>query len=316
VVVSASAIDVPDAVLPKLAALGEVGEQWLANLPDLIGDLTRRWQLQIGRVLPGGTGAYVAEAHARAGRRVILKLSIPDGLNGHGLFGDELQALLLANGRGFVRVLEYDETRRAMVQERLGKPLDELGLSTGAQIEIICRTLRRCWLPVPAETPLPTSAEKARWLATFIAETWEQLHRPCAEHVVERALAFAAARVADFEPDLAVLVHGDAHANNLLQGADGSRQFTFIDPDPMLAEPACDLAVPMRQWNAELLAGSTARLLRERCAAISRFTGIPSAPIWQWGFLERVSTGLFLSQLGDEQQGQQFLAVAALTAAP
>lgn len=91
----------------------------------LIGDLTRRWQLEIGRVLPGGTGAYVAEAHARAGPRVVLKLSIPDGLNGHGLFGAELRALLLANGRGFVRILEYDETRRATVQERLGKPLSE-----------------------------------------------------------------------------------------------------------------------------------------------------------------------------------------------
>jgi len=33
VVVSASAIDIPDAVLPKLAPLGEVGEEWLANLP-------------------------------------------------------------------------------------------------------------------------------------------------------------------------------------------------------------------------------------------------------------------------------------------
>jgi streptomycin 6-kinase len=36
---------------------------------------------------------------------------------------------------------------------------------------------------------------------------------------------------------------------------------------------------------------------------------LPSA-IWQWGFLERVSTGLFLIVLGRVEEGRRMLAVA------
>lgn len=38
-------------------------------------------------------------------------------------------------------------------------------------------------------------------------------------------------------------------------------------------------------------------------------------PIWQWGFIERVSTGLVLLQLGLEALGREFLQVADLWAA-
>jgi streptomycin 6-kinase len=66
----------------------------------------------------------------------------------------------------------------------------------------------------------------------------------------------------------------------------------------MFAERACDLAVPMREWNADLLAGDTVTMAQERCALLSRLTGVDPVAIWEWGFLERLSTGLFASQLG------------------
>jgi hypothetical protein len=42
-----------------------------------------------------------------------------------------------------------------------------------------------------------------------------------------------------------------------------------VDPDGLLAEPAYDLATPMREWNRELLDGDAARLGCERCAHLS-----------------------------------------------
>jgi streptomycin 6-kinase len=34
------------------------------------------------------------------------------------------------------------------------------------------------------------------------------------------------------------------------------------------------------------------------------------AAIWQWAFIERVSTGLFLLRLGHRQEARQYLAAA------
>jgi aminoglycoside phosphotransferase (APT) family kinase protein len=153
-------------------------------------------------------------------------------------------------------------------------------------------------------------AEKARWLADFIAATWHALDRPCSQRVVERALAMAASREAAFDPAQAVLVHGDAHGANTLR-VPGTSEYRCVDPDGLFAEPACDLAVPMREWSAELLAsGEPARMARERCARLSALTGVASQSIWEWGFVERVSTGLLALHAGQERVGTEMLAVA------
>jgi hypothetical protein len=47
---------------------------------------------------------------------------------------------------------------------------------------------------------------------------------------------------------------------------------------------------------------------------MSAASGASATDIWEWAFLERVSTGLFLLHLGDPG-GQQYLAVADQLAA-
>ena len=79
---------------------------------------------------------------------------------------------------------------------------------------------------------------------------------------------------------------------------DGTPGYKFVDPDGLFAEPAYDLGILMRGWNEELLAGDTLALGRARCAMLAELTGVDGEAIWQWGFIERVSTGLLLTQLG------------------
>jgi streptomycin 6-kinase len=181
-------------------------------------------------------------------------------------------------------------------------------------MEIICATLERAWVQAPEAASFPSGAEKARWLRAFIARTWHALDRPCSEAVIERALAFSETREAAFDPARAVLVHGDAHSANTLAplNADASATagFKLVDPDGLFAERAYDLAIPMRGWSKELLAGDALRLGQERCTYLSRLTGEDPEAIWQWGFIERVSTGLLLLQTGGEREGQDCLRVA------
>ena len=180
-------------------------------------------------------------------------------------------------------------------------------------MEILCATLRRAW-EVPAPAGLQTGAEKARWLSEFIAATWEETNRPCSRRVVEQALAFAEVRGAAFDPDVAVNQHGDAHSDNALRDPKhtaAAARFKLVDPDGLLAEPAYDLAVPMREWSRELLlGGDAARLGRERCSHLSRLTGVGFRGIWEWGFVERVSTGLLATRVGANRLGREMLDVA------
>jgi len=194
-----------------------------------------------------------------------------------------------------------------LLLERLGRNLDELRLPVARQLEIICRTVRQLWVRVPDDTQLPSGAEKAKWLAEFIATAWEDLDRPCRTETIDIALGFAAERAAAFDPETAVLVHGDAHSWKTLEAGDGT--FKLVDPEGLISEPAHDLAVPMRELNEELLAGDALRLGQERARLLGDLTGADRKAIWQWGFVERVSSGLYTMKLGHDG-GRDFLEVA------
>ena len=90
----------------------------------------------------------------------------------------------------------------------------------------------------------------------------------------------------------------------------GDVRCKFVDPDGLFAERACDLAVPMREWSDELLAGNTGRLALARCELLASLTGVDPEPIWQWGYVERVSTGLTMLDIGMREEGRESLAVA------
>jgi len=110
-----------------------------------------------------------------------------------------------------------------------------------------------------------------------------------------------------------VLIHGDAHAHNLLLKPDpagGSTSFRLIDPEGLLSEPAHDLGVALRDRNEELLVGDTTAAATARFRQAALLTGVNGEAIWQWAFIERVSTGLFLFRLGHRQEARPYLAVA------
>jgi streptomycin 6-kinase len=301
-------VDVPPEVRQKAESLGAAGARWLARLPDMIGELESDWQIVVGATLRGGSDSYVAEAMTNAVEPAVIKVGLPSDGESH-----EIETLVRASGRGYVRLLRHDANRQAILQERLGESLDQLNLPVQSQVEAICETLHSAWT-VPPDPGFLSGAEQAHALAEFISATWEALSRPCSQRVIELAVSYAQSRVAAFDPNQAVLVHGDAHASNTLQvrtrSASGGERFRFVDPDGLFAEPACDLAVPMRGWSQELLAGNTSSLGQRRCALLSDLTGVEAQPIWEWGFIERVSTGLLALRVGRTDLGDEMLAVA------
>lgn len=302
-------LGVPEGVARKARAIGALGEQWLADLPRSIEALEVEWDIRVGDAISGGSGGYVAAAELRDGTAAVVKLAIPEGLEGQGELAREVRTLQLGDGHGYVRVLRVDVHRRAMLQERLGRPIAALGLPVEEQIDAIASTLRRAWRAIPQDVQLRTGAEQAHWLSEFTPATWAEQGQPCPRATVEQAVTFARARRDAFDLRTGVLIHGDAHPANVLEDPNDPNAYKLIDPDGMRSEPAHDLAIPLRDWTDELLAGDAVALGQAWCRRLGDRTGVDPGPIWEWAFLERVSTGLFLLRLGDPL-GARFLTVA------
>jgi streptomycin 6-kinase len=296
-------IGVPRVVRQKALSLGPAGSAWLATLPSVVARIAADWGVEVGPPMSGGSDSLVAEARTTDGTQAVLKVPLPSQD-----VRRQAWCLAAARGAGYVRLLRMDNASGAMLLERLGRPLIATGLPVPAQIEAICETLGPAWR-APRPRQLPTGATKAGWLGSFIEQTWGQLDRPCSEQVIALAIRFSEIRAAAFRPERSVLVHGDAHNNNLLESPDGG--FRLIDPDGLIAEPACDLAVPMREWSRELLeSGDTISAARARAQLLADLTGVDEESIWQWGYIERVSTGLLCRKVGRTALGQEILDVA------
>lgn len=266
--------------------------------------LVDEWGLALERSYDEGTEAFVAAVACADGTPAVLKLLVPrsDGASAH-----ELAVLRLVDGDGCVRLLRHDEGRDAMLLERLGPSMHQLAVPFDERLPALADLARRVWRPAP-DAGLPTGAEKAAWLAEHIAGSWEALDRPCAEQTVAHSLAWAERRRVAHDDERAVLVHGDIHQWNALRSGEG---WALVDPDGLLAEPEYDLGILMREDPTELLAGDPwdrARKLARRC-------GCDATAIWEWGVIERVSTGLVCTAIDLQPEGREMLHAADVVAA-
>jgi streptomycin 6-kinase len=290
-------VEVPRVVRAKAEAAG--AGVWLRGLPDLVASLESEWGIRVGDAFEDATEAFVACATLDDGTAAVLKLVVP---RRSADADHEIIVLRHCAGEGCVSLLRDDIGRGALLLERLGPSLRDLGLPVDERHEILCATARRVWRPA-GDLGLPTGAEKARWLASWIERAWESLGRPCREDAVVYALHCARVREQAYHPERAVLVHGDVHQWNALRAGPG---FKLVDPDGLMAEPEYDLGIVMREDPTELMAGDP----WARADRLAALTGTDPTAVWEWGVVERVSTGLLGVQVGLQPVAGQMLRAA------
>lgn len=294
-------LQVPDVVREKALAVG--AGAWLEALPELVRGIEADWGIAVRQPFPFSTEAFVAEAVCSDGTPAVLKLIVPrDG----GAAAREIAALRLTDGEGCARLLRDDPQRGALLLERLGRALSELGLPARSRHVVLVKAASRVWRPA-RDSGLPTGADKARWLAEFVERMWEETGRPCSRRVVDHALVCAARRLDAFRADTAVLVHGDVHQWNALEAGGGA--FKLVDPDGLLVEPEYDLGILMRE---DPLDGD----LAERAGWLAQRTGLDETAIWEWGVVERVSTGLLGTRVKLQPVAREMLDAAEKVAPP
>ncbi len=260
-------------------------------IDEVAADVAREWNLTLGEKMTGGTVAHVFEALDGDGRACVLKV-LPELGEADGDYAAERDLLVAAKGGAYVEILRHDDERQAMLLERLGPKMADDGRSCDEWIDDLCDLLVEAWqVDVAPTSSMWTAASKCEWFVDFLDRKWREYDEPCPRSVIDEALIFVERRGAAFDPSTSIVVHGDAHAWNALQATGGG--YRFIDPDPFFAEPAADTAVPMREWSGELLRGGDPRRATiARCTRVAAKTGCDPQDVWEWGYIERVSTAL------------------------
>ena len=105
-----------------------------------------------------------------------------------------------------------------------------------------------------------------------------------------------------------------AHTLRVLADRPGAETgFVFVDPDGFVGDPAYDLGVALRDWCPQILsAEDPVALTRGYCRLLARDSGLDEQAIWEWGYLERVSTGLYATAMGAHELGRPFLETAEM----
>ncbi len=264
-----------DLVTHVSAGCGDRGVEWLARLPDLIRHLEERWSIRIIEPFPGIEFNFVASAERSNGESVVVKIHPPwDPVE---IF-DEAEYLKIRDGDGCVRLLDVDESSKAILLERLfpGRTLTEVFSSKKAEavrpaIEVLCRILR------PAGDAPASAPTLDEWFAKF----GRYVKTDFPARYAEKALAIY--RELSVQRDRVFYIHGDFHPGNIVNSDRGP--FLAIDPKGIVGHLGYEISVFLNNfhWWQETEPGVVGRL----DVAVRQFSetfDIPGQEIRQWAF--------------------------------
>jgi streptomycin 6-kinase len=270
-------MSLPAPVPPGLDAqrsLGPEWAEWLDRLPGLAGAVAEEWSLTFDGPLWHGFCSLVAPVTTATGQAAVFKIGLPDDESEH-----EHLALQRWHGRGAVRLLRADPTRRALLLERLQRTdlsdyWDEEACAIVAGIYPL--------LHVPVMPQLRSQGSYvARWAAALERDFREV---PVPRRLAEQAVSLA--RDLCGEPATAV-IHADLHYENvLLAERDGSQAWIAIDPKPTNGDPHYELEPMLRNRFEEYAApgafGSVRDAVRRRFHALVDAAGFDEHRARDW----------------------------------
>ena len=171
-------VAVSELELPRnlLSALGE-DDEWVASLPAMLDELSRRWSLQLEPPFqPGGSASWVAPVRNAVGEPLVLKVGWPhtDAL-------EEAAGLRAWNGDGAVRVLDVlaIDGSRALLLERCDPGTALAGTKPPLEQDaVVAKLLRRLWIEPPGDHLFPSLHDMCqRW-----ADAFEEKFAAVADH--------------------------------------------------------------------------------------------------------------------------------------
>lgn len=200
----------------------------------------------------------------RGGEPAVLKVAVHPGEKRGGA------VMAYYAGGGAARVLAHDDD--AVLLERLDGPRSLEAMARGGQDEAACRIL--CEAVARLQAPRPGPAPDVLVpLETWFAALWPTAERLGGVY----AASAAAARELLASQGPPVVLHGDIHHGNVLDGGD-LRGWRAIDPKGLLGDRGYDYANLICNPNAETALAN----LERRVAIVSEMSGLPRADVLRW----------------------------------
>ncbi len=276
-------MDLPPQFVANVTAVFDGGDAWLADLPRLLGELAREWQVQIGPLVGHLSFNYVCYAMLADGTPAMLKVGFP-----RPELTNELAVLRLVGSDQTLRVLRADTARGALLLERLEPATQLSSLPDAEATEVLADVMRVCWRPVPPQHSFPALADYYAGLNAAAASVarGEALLPP---ELVRRAVR----RFAELQATAAapVVLHGDLHHDNVLY--DTRRGWVMIDPKGVIGEPAAEVGALMHNPISQNIAATPdlPQVLRRRLHILSERLGLPYERLHGYSFVYAVLSG-------------------------
>ncbi|MFL6468074.1 MAG: aminoglycoside phosphotransferase family protein [Pyrinomonadaceae bacterium] len=261
------------------AQCGRVGEEWFAQLPNIIRTLEKRWSVTAFEPFSGIEFNYVAPAIHANGSHVVIKISPP--FEQIEIFS-EAAYLWNLDGKSAIRLMDVDYERRAILLEQAfpGKNLTEL--FTGCEVEALDPAIEI--LKEILEAP-PTEASGITRL-----DQWFDGMRSFGSTEFPQAYATKALQIYDrlsLQSNRTFYIHGDFHPGNVVNAT--RLPYLAIDPKGIIGHLGYEIAVFLNNyhWWQEDRPDICKRLEHAVCRFSTAFDITPME-LRQWAYAQMV----------------------------
>jgi streptomycin 6-kinase len=240
---------------------------WLRSLPRLAAECAETWSLVLEDPVETPHSLVVPAGDA------VLKLNA----RWHAEADHEADALATWDGRGAVRLLARDDTRRALLIERC-RPGTQLRDAGAGQHGVVAGLLTALAATPADPHPFRLVADEADRWAVDVPARYERAGRPFEASLI----ALAVDVFTGVDRSATALVNQDLHGANVLRSE--REPWLVIDPKPLVGEPEVNGVGPLR--NA--LDGADARRWLHALSELGydrerlRGWGVAHALAWGW----------------------------------
>ncbi|MGW6027462.1 aminoglycoside phosphotransferase family protein [Streptomyces sp. NPDC055099] len=293
------ALEPPPRLVTALGETAQDGDDWLEKLPGAAEQAVALRELTVERVhVPGGRSSLVVMVRQADETPAVLKLVPPRSRP-----ESERAALAHWNGLGAVRLLDPSAADGALLLERLHRDVSVRSLPEAKALLEAAGTLRRLWVQPPTDHRFETVAERTGRQAAAMRASADGEVAP----LVDAALA---AREELLAGDAEVrLLHGTFRQSKVLQG--DRVPWLAVGPDPVVGEPAFDLARLVRDRVEDLIASpSGSSITRRRVKKLAESLDVDQERLRGWTLFRAVESGVRARRVGREQDAELLLEFA------
>ncbi|WP_338673258.1 aminoglycoside phosphotransferase family protein [Streptomyces sp. SCSIO 30461] len=284
---------------PPQRLTGALGDSdWLRELPRLLEEAVARHGLAVERVaVPGGRSGLVVLVRGQGGSPAALKLVPPTAGPAH-----ERAALEHWNGFGAVRLLAASEG--ALLLERLHPEVSVRSLPGAKALLEAAGTVRRLWTAPPGAHSFESVAERTASQAAALAE-----RTGAAPPELVAAALDAREELVASAPAEVRLLHGNFRQSKVL-GGDRS-PWLAVGPEPVVGEPAYDLARLVRDRVEDLVASTSgASAARRRVNRLADSLDVDPDRLRGWTLFRAVESGTRALESGRVREAEVSLEFA------